>query len=255
MGPEWAILGATSVSLVLGAVVGLLAIRLQGIYFAMSTLALAQMVYFYCVQASFTNGEDGIQGIPRGVAFGVWDLSTDLSMYYFVLLVCGAALLAIARLVHSPFGRIVAAVRDSEPRATSLGYNVSRYKLAVFVISAGMAGLAGAVKAIATQIASLSDVSWHMSGELLLMVLVGGLGTISGPLAGALVLIGMATYMSELREWVTVVQGLVFVVVVLSLRAGVVGSLSGLMRRRLQAAPRVSAASLPGASAHTSGAG
>jgi branched-chain amino acid transport system permease protein len=230
--PEWAILGATLVSVALGAIVGLLAIRLQGIYFAMSTLALAQMIYFYCVQAAFTNGEDGIQGIPRSVAFGFWDLSTDLSMYYFVLLLCGAALVAMARLVHSPFGRIVAAVRDSEPRATSLGYNVNRYKLAVFVVSAGMTGFAGAVKAIATQIATLTDVSWHMSGELLLMVLVGGLGTLIGPAVGALVLIGMGTYMSELREWVTVVQGLVFVVVVLSFRAGVVGSLGAFWQQR-----------------------
>ncbi len=244
--PEWAILGATAVSVVLGAVVGLLALRLQGIYFAMSTLALAQMIYFYCVQAPFTGGEDGIQSIPRGDAFGFWDLSTDLSMYYFVLLVCGAALLAMARLVHSPFGRIVAAVKDSEPRATSLGYNVNRYKLAVFVISAGMTGLAGAVKAIATQIATLTDVSWHMSGELLLMVLVGGLGTITGPIAGALVLIAMGMYMSELREWVTVVQGLVFVIVVLSFRAGVVGSLSALWRRRPQAPSREDGAPRPG---------
>ncbi len=236
--PEWAILGAALVSVALGAVVGLLALRLQGIYFAMSTLAFAQMIYFFCVQASFTNGEDGIQGIPRRVAFGVWDLSTDLSTYYFVLVVCGAALLAMARLVHSPFGRIVAAVRDSEPRATSLGYNVNRYKLAVFVISAGMTGLAGAVKAISTQIATLTDVSWHMSGELLLMVLVGGLGTLIGPVAGALVLIGMATYMSELREWVTVVQGLVFVVVVLALRSGVVGSVAALWRRTARGAER-----------------
>jgi branched-chain amino acid transport system permease protein len=236
--PEWAILGATAVSVALGAGVGLLAMRLQGIYFAMATLAFAQMIYFFCVQAPFTNGEDGIQSIPRGVAFGVWDLSTDLSMYYFVLLVCGAALLATARLVHSPFGRIVAAVRDSEPRATSLGYNVHRYKLAVFVISTGLTGLAGAVKALATQIATLTDVSWHMSGELLLMVLVGGLGTLIGPVAGALVLIGMATYMSELREWVTVVQGLVFVVVVLAFRAGLVGSAATLWRRRAAGAAR-----------------
>lgn len=226
--PEWAILGATLVSVVLGAVVGLIAIRLQGIYFAMSTLALAQMVYFFCVQAPFTHGEDGIQSIPRGVAFGFWDLSSDVSAYYFVLLLCGAALLAIARLVHSPYGRIVAAVRDSEPRAVSLGYNPDRYKLTVFVVSAGLTGLAGATKAIAVQIATLTDVGWQMSGEFLLMTLVGGLGTITGPILGALALIGMETYMSELRDWVTVAQGVVFVVVVLAFRAGIVGSLSGL---------------------------
>ncbi len=235
--PEWAILGATLVSVVLGAVVGLVAIRLQGIYFAMSTLALAQMVYFFCVQAPFTHGEDGIQSIPRGVAFGFWDLTSDVSAYYFVLLVCGAALLLIARLVHSPYGRIVAAVRDSEPRAISLGYNANRYKLVVFVVSAGLTGLAGATKAIAVQIATLTDVGWQMSGEFLLMTLVGGLGTITGPILGALALIGMETYMSELRDWVTVAQGVVFVVVVLAFRAGIVGSLSGLWSRPAQSRP------------------
>ena len=146
--PELAILGATLVATALGAVVGLLAIRLQGIYFAMSTLALAQMVYFFCLQAPFTHGEDGIQDIPRGMAFGVWDLKSDLSVYFFVLLVCGAALLMVARLVHSPYGRIVAAVRDSEPRAVSLGYNANRIKLSVFVFSAAITGLAGATKAL-----------------------------------------------------------------------------------------------------------
>jgi branched-chain amino acid transport system permease protein len=243
--PEWAILGATLVSVVLGAIVGLVAIRLQGIYFAMSTLALAQMVYFFCVQAPFTNGEDGIQGIPRGVAFGFWDLSSELSAYYFALLLCGAALLAMARLVHSPYGRIVAAVRDSEPRAISLGYDAARCKLVVFIVSAGLTGLAGATKAIATQLATLTDVGWHMSGEFLLMTLVGGLGTITGPIVGAFVLIGMETYMSGLRDWVTVAQGAVFVVVVLAFRAGIVGSLAGVWRahaaRRAEPAEAASA--------------
>ena len=232
LAPEWAILGATLASVVLGAVVGLIAIRLQGIYFAMCTLALAQMVYFFCLQIPFTNGEDGIQNIPRGVAFGFWDLKSDVSAYFFVLLVCGAAILMIARLVHSPYGRIVAAVRDSEPRATSLGYNANRYKLAVFIFSAGITGMAGATKAIVVQIATLTDVSWHMSGEFLLMTLVGGLGTITGPIVGALALIGMETYMSGLQEWVTVAQGAVFFVVVLAFRAGIVGSLSGFWMRR-----------------------
>jgi branched-chain amino acid transport system permease protein len=229
--PEWAILGATLASVLLGAVVGAMAIRLQGIYFAMSTLALAQMVYFFCLQAPFTHGEDGIQNIPRGVAFGLWDLKSDISTYYFVLLVCGAAVLMIARLVHSPYGRIVAAVRDSEPRAISLGYNANRIKLAVFVFSASITGLAGATKAIAVQIATLTDVDWQMSGEFLLMTLVGGLGTITGPILGALVLISMETYMSGLQDLVTVAQGAVFVVVVLAFRAGVVGSLSAIWRR------------------------
>ncbi|SFQ33379.1 ABC transporter permease [Variovorax sp. 770b2] len=230
--PELAILGATLASVVLSSVVGLIAIRLQGIYFAMSTLALAQMVYFFCLQVPFTNGEDGIQNIPRGMAFGVWDLKSDLSAYFFVLLICGAAILAVARLVHSPYGRIVAAVRDSEPRAISLGYNANRYKFAVFVFSAGITGLAGATKAIAVQIATLTDVSWHMSGEFLLMTLVGGLGTITGPIFGALALISMETYMSELRDWVTVAQGAVFFVVVLAFREGIIGSLSSIWRKR-----------------------
>ena len=232
LSPELAILGATLASVVLGGVVGLIAIRLQGIYFAMSTLALAQMVYFFCLQVPFTNGEDGIQNIPRGVAFGVWDLKSDLSAYFFVLLICGAAILAIARLVHSPYGRIVAAVRDSEPRAISLGYNANRYKLAVFVFSAGITGLAGATKAIAVQIATLTDVGWQMSGEFLLMTLVGGLGSITGPILGALALISMETYMSELQDWVTVAQGAVFFIVVLAFREGIVGSLSSLWRKR-----------------------
>ncbi|RCW64495.1 ABC transporter permease [Pseudorhodoferax soli] len=241
--PEWAILGATLVSAALGAVVGLIAIRLQGIYFAMSTLALAQMVYFFCLQAPFTGGEDGIQDIPRGVAFGVWDLKSDVAVYFFVLAVCGAALLMVARLVHSPYGRIVAAVRDSEPRAISLGYNANRVKWSMFVFSAAITGLAGATKAIAVQIATLTDVGWHMSGELLLMTLVGGLGTIVGPIVGALALISMQTYMSELQDWVTVAQGLVFCVVVLAFRGGIVGSVAGLWRR--PARPRAKAAVEP----------
>ncbi len=228
LAPEWAILGATLVSAGLGTVAGLVAIRLQGIYFAMSTLALAQMVYFFCLKAPFTNGEDGIQDIPRGTAFGMWNLESDVSIYFFVLLVCGVALLMVARLVHSPYGRIVAAVRDSEPRAISLGYNANRIKLSVFVFSAAITGLAGATKAIAVQIATLTDVGWHMSGELLLITLMGGLGTIVGPIVGALALISMQTYMSELQDWVTVVQGTVFVIVVLCFRGGLVGSVVGI---------------------------
>jgi branched-chain amino acid transport system permease protein len=241
--PEWAILGATLVSVVLGTVVGLVAIRMQGIYFAMCTLALAQLVYFFCLQAPFTGGEDGIQDIPRGVAFGVWDLKSDVSTYFFVLLVCGAAIATLARLVHSPYGRIVAAVRDSEPRAVSLGYNANQTKLTVFVLSAGITGLAGATKAIAVQIATLTDVAWHMSGELLLMTLVGGLGTIAGPVVGALAMLGMQTYLTELQDWVTVAQGLVFCVVVLCLRGGIVGSLPALRRRAAPAAAQAAPAS------------
>ncbi|HST45946.1 MAG TPA: branched-chain amino acid ABC transporter permease, partial [Luteimonas sp.] len=224
MAPQWAILAGTVSSVALGSIVGVIAIRLQGIYFAMSTLALAQMVYFFCVQAPFTNGEDGLQNIPRGVAFGVWDLKSDISTYFFVLSISVACILTIARLVHSPVGRIIAAIRDSEPRAVSLGYDVNRYKLAVFVFSAGVTGLAGATKAIAVQIATLTDATWQMSGEFVLMTLVGGLGTITGPVLGALTLIGMETYMAGLQDWVTVVQGVVFFVVVLSFRAGIAGT-------------------------------
>lgn len=208
-------------------------LQVPNLALAMATLALAQMVYFFCLQAPFTNGEDGIQNIPRGVAFGIWNLKADISMYYFVLLICGGIILAVARLVHSPFGRIIAAVRDSEPRTISLGYDANRIKLIVFIVSAGMTGLAGATKAIALQIATLTDVEWQMSGEFLLMTLVGGLGTILGPIVGAFVLISMETYMSALQDLVTVFQGLVFFVVVLAFRAGIVGSLSTLWRRNL----------------------
>lgn len=224
--PELAIMCATLGAAAMGLVVGMIAIRLQGIYFAMVTLAMAQMVYFFCLQAPFTNGEDGIQSIPRGVAFGIWDLKSDISMYYFVAIVCVAAILMIARVVKSPYGRIIAAIRDSEPRATSLGYDINKYKLAVFTFSAAATGLAGATKAIALQIASLTDVAWQMSGEFVLMTLVGGLGTILGPVLGAFTLIGMETYMSELRDWVTIVQGFVFFVVVLAFRQGIVGTFS-----------------------------
>jgi branched-chain amino acid transport system permease protein len=249
LAPEWAILGATLASVVLGSVVGVIAIRLQGIYFAMSTLALAQMVYFFCLQAPFTNGEDGIQNIPRGVAFGVWYLKADISTYFFVLLICLASILAMARLVHSPFGRIVAAIRDSESRAISLGYNANGYKFGVFVFSAGLTGLAGATKAIALQIASLTDVAWQMSGEFLLMTLVGGLGTVLGPVLGSLTLISMETYMSELRDWVTVAQGLVFFFVVLSFREGIVGSFMS-VERALLAKRRTGNAMRPAAPGH-----
>ncbi len=241
MAPQWAILAGTAASVLLGGVVGLIAIRLQGIYFAMSTLALAQMVYFFCVQAPFTNGEDGMQNIPRGVAFGVWDLKSDISTYFFVLLICAACILLIARLVHSPVGRIIAAIRDSEPRAVSLGYNVNRYKLAVFVFSAGVTGLAGATKAIAVQIATLTDVTWQMSGEFVLMTLVGGLGTIIGPVLGALTLIGMETYMAGLQDWVTVVQGFVFFIVVLAFRAGIAGTFAAAFAGARRPARKVAA--------------
>jgi branched-chain amino acid transport system permease protein len=243
--PELAILSATFASVVLGAFVGLIAIRLQGIYFAMATLALAQMVYFFCLQAPFTHGEDGLQNIPRGSAFGLFDLKDDISAYYFVMAICVGCILLVGRVVYSPFGRVLAAIRDSGPRATSLGYNVNRYKLGVFTFSAGLTGLAGATKAIALQIASLTDVSWHLSGELVLMTLVGGLGTIVGPVLGALTLVGMQTYMSGLQDWVLIAQGTVFFVVVLAFREGIAGALLSLGDRLRRPAPEVSAADAP----------
>ena len=228
--PELAILLGALTGAVLGAAFGWLAIRRQGIYFAMITLALAQMVYFFCVQAPFTQGEDGIQSIPRGVAFGFWDLSGDVSVYYFVLLVCGAALLAIARLVHSPYGRIIAAVRDSEPRAISLGYRTDDYKLVAFILSTTIAGAAGATKSIVFGIATLTDVHFSMSGEVVLMTLLGGLGTVFGPVIGALAITGMENYLAQFGAWVTVTQGVIFVACVIAFRRGIIGELGAKLR-------------------------
>lgn len=247
LSPELAILAATLASVVLGALVGMIAIRLQGIYFAMATLALAQMVYFICLQAPLTRGEDGLQDIPRGVAFGLFDLKDDVTAYYFVMAICVLCILLVARVVHSPYGRVLAAIRDSGPRATSLGYNVNRYKLGVFTFSAGLTGLAGATKAIALQIASLTDVSWHLSGELVLMTLVGGLGTIIGPVLGALTVLGMETYMSGLQDWVLITKGVVFCVVVLAFREGIAGTLLGIVDRLRRPVRNPSTTKLSGA--------
>ena len=194
--PELAILAGTLAAAALGVVVGALAIRRQGIYFAMITLALAQMVYFFCLQAPFTHGEDGIQAVPRGKLFGVLDLSNTLVMYYVVLAIFLAAFLLIYRVVHSPFGQVLKAIRENEPRAISLGYDAERYKLLAFVLSATLAGLAGATKAIVFQLASLTDVHWTMSGEVVLMTLLGGMGTIFGPVVGAFAIIGLENYLS-----------------------------------------------------------
>jgi len=229
--PELAILAGAAAATLLGFVSGLIAIRRQGIYFAMITLALAQMVYFYCLQAPFTGGEDGIQAVPRGKLFGLLPL-TQLPMYYTVLAVFAAGFLLIHRVVHSPFGQVLKAIRDNEPRAISLGYRTERYKLAAFVISAGLAGLAGATKSIVFQLASLTDVHWTMSGEVVLMTLLGGLGTVFGPVAGAFILATMENYLSELGAWVTIAQGAIFVVCVLAFRRGVVGELEAWLRRR-----------------------
>jgi branched-chain amino acid transport system permease protein len=221
--PELAILSGVVVAAALGLAIGSLAIRRQGIYFAMVTLAFAQMVYFFALQAPFTGGEDGIQSVPRGHLFGVIDVSADRSLYWLVLAIVFAGLLAIYRVIHSPFGQVLKAIRDNEARATSLGYRVNRYKLTVFVLSASLAGLAGATKALVFQLASLTDVHWSMSGEVVLMTLLGGMGTVFGPLVGALAIVTMQNYLASFGAWVTITQGVIFVLGVLLFREGIVG--------------------------------
>jgi len=224
--PEAAIFIGTFASTVLGAVVGALAIRRQGIYFAMITLALAQMIFFFYLQAPFTHGEDGIQSVPRGKLFGVLDLTSTLVMYYVVLAIFLAAFVFIYRVVHSPFGQVLKAIRENEPRAISLGYDAERYKFLAFVLSAALSGLAGSVKAIVFQLASLTDVHWTMSGEVVLMTLLGGMGTIFGPVVGAFIIIALESYLAGFGEWVTVITGAIFVVCVLAFRRGIVGELA-----------------------------
>jgi branched-chain amino acid transport system permease protein len=231
--PEIAILAGTAAAAALGLIAGSLAIRRQGIYFAMITLALAQMMFFFAVQAKFTGGEDGIQAVPRGKLFGFINLVDPMTMYAFVLILFLACFLLIHRIINSPFGEVLKAIRENEARAISLGYKTDRYKLIAFVLSAALAGVAGATKAIVFQIASLTDVHWTMSGEVVLMTLVGGLGTMFGPVAGAFVIIGMQNYLNVLEQWVTVIQGVIFVACVLLFRRGIVGELAHLMRIRL----------------------
>jgi branched-chain amino acid transport system permease protein len=229
---ELAILTGAATSLGLGIVSGLIAIRRQGIYFAMITLALAQMVYFFCLRAPFTGGENGIQAVPRGKLLGLIDLDQPLAMYYFVFVIFMAAFLLIHRIIHSPFGQVLKAIRENEPRAISLGYRTERYKLAAFVLSATLAGLAGGTKAIVAQNASLTDVYWAMSGEVVLMTLLGGMGTVFGPVLGAIIIISMQFYLAELGSWVTIVQGIIFVVCVLAFRRGIMGELEAWLRKR-----------------------
>ncbi len=229
--PEVAILAGAAVSTLLGAVTGLLAIRRQGIYFAMITLALAQMLYFFYLQAPFTGGEDGIQAVPRGKLFGLIDLRQTLALYFVVLAIFLGGFLLIYRVIHSPFGQVLKAIRENEQRVISLGYNTDHYKLLAFVLSAALSGLAGATKVIVFQLASLTDVNWPMSGEVVLMTLVGGLGTVFGPVVGAFVIIAMETYLAETGQWVTIAQGGIFVVCVLAFRRGIVGELIALARK------------------------
>lgn len=232
---ELSLLAGTASGALLGLLFGSLAIRRAGIYFAMITLALAQMVYFFCLRAPFTGGEDGIQAVPRGSLLGMLDLGNDLTMYYFVLAVFAFGVWMTHRIVHSPFGEVLKAIRENEQRAISLGYTVNRYKLIAFVLSTTLAGLAGSVKALVFGIATLTDVHWQVSGEVVLMALLGGVGTIFGPTAGAFLVVTMQNYLASFGAWVTIVQGVIFVACVLLFREGIVGMLNDRSRRWLPA--------------------
>jgi branched-chain amino acid transport system permease protein len=236
--PELGLLAGAAFGGVLGALFGLLAIRREGIYFAMITLGLAQLVYFVALQMKFTGGEDGMQGIPRGKLFGVVDLNDNIAMYFFVFAVFLGGFWLVHRTIHSPFGQILKAIRDNEPRAISLGYDVARFKLLAFVISASLAGLAGAMKSLVFQLASLADVHWHTSGQVVLMTLLGGLGTILGPVAGAITIVGLEDLLADkVGSWVTVIMGAIFVVCVLVFRRGVVGEIGALLGKKPAAGP------------------
>ena len=233
--PELGVLAGTAIAGAIGLVVGLIAIRRQGIYFAMITLAMAQMIYFICLQVPFTGGEDGLQGVPRGRLFGLLPLGNDLVMYYVVLAVFVAVFLAIVRIVHSPYGQVLKAIRENEPRAVSLGYDVDRYKLLAFVLSTALAGLAGSMKTLVLGFATLSDVHWSLSGEVVLMTLLGGMGTFAGPVVGAVTIIGLQNFLADrVGSWVTVIIGAIFVFCVIAFRRGVVGELLAWLQRRRQ---------------------
>ncbi|MBK6869031.1 MAG: branched-chain amino acid ABC transporter permease [Burkholderiales bacterium] len=231
--PELAIIFATLCAAILGWVTGKLAIRRQGIYFAMITLALAQMVFFFSLQAPFTGGEDGIQAVPRGRLFGLIDLSNVNAMYGFVLAIFLGGFLLIYRIIHSPFGQVLKAIRENEPRTISLGYDADKFKLYAYILSGALSGLAGATKAIVFQLASLTDVHWGMSGEVVLMTLLGGMGTIFGPVVGAAVIVTMQNYLAQLGAWVTVVQGVIFVICVLLFRRGIIGEIGAALKKSL----------------------
>jgi branched-chain amino acid transport system permease protein len=230
--PEFGLIAATAVAGLLGLLFGLIAIRRQGIYFAMITLALSQMVFFLALQLPFTHGEDGIQGVPRGVLFGLFDLGQPLTMYYTVLAIFVGGFALIWRTVHSPFGQVLKAIRENEPRAVSLGYRTDRYKLVAFVLSASLAGLAGGTKALVFQLASLTDVTWQMSGEVVLMTLLGGMGTLFGPVVGAGLVVTLESYLASTSLPVPVVIGCIFVVCVLVFRRGIVGELMARLPKR-----------------------
>jgi branched-chain amino acid transport system permease protein len=233
LSPELGIVAGVLIAGALGLVVGLIAIRRQGIYFAMITLAMAQMIFFVCLQAPFTGGEDGLQGVPRGNLFGFLPLGNDVAMYYLVLAVFVAVFLFILRVVHSPFGQVLKAIRENEPRAISLGYDVDRYKLLAFVLSAALSGLAGSLKTVVLGFATLTDVHWSLSGEVILMTLLGGLGTFAGPVVGAFTIIGLQNFLADrVGSWVTVIIGVIFVLCVIAFRRGFVGELIAWQQRR-----------------------
>ncbi|MGY4831704.1 branched-chain amino acid ABC transporter permease [Sphaerotilaceae bacterium SBD11-9] len=236
--PELGLIAGVAIAALLGLLVGLIAIRRQGIYFAMITLAMAQMIFFICLQAPFTGGEDGLQGVPRGKLFGFISLEDDLTMYFFVLALFVAVFLFIVRVVHSPYGQVLKAIRENEPRAISLGYQVDRYKLLAFVLSTAIAGLAGGLKTLVLGFATLSDVHWSLSGEVILMTLLGGLGTFAGPVVGAFTIIGLQNFLADrVGSWVTVIIGAIFVVCVLAFRRGFVGELVARWPRPAAPAP------------------
>jgi branched-chain amino acid transport system permease protein len=225
-GPAQAVLAGVVVSMVLGAIIGGIAIRRRGIYFAMITLALGQLVYFVCLQAPFTGGENGLQGVPRGKLLGLLSLQSDTGMYYVVLAVFLLVFLFIRRVVHSPFGQVLKAIRENEPRAVSLGYDIERYRLLAFVLSATLTGLAGSLKALVLSFVTLSDVLQANSGEVILMTLVGGTGTFFGPVIGAGVIVTLQEYLSDyFGGWVSVIIGGIFIACVLTFRRGIVGEL------------------------------
>lgn len=231
--PEWGLLAGTVGAGLIGLVVGMVAIRRQGIYFAMITLAIAQMVYFVCLQVPQTGGEDGLQGVPRGELFGLISLASDTTMYYLVLAIFVGCFMAISRIVHSPFGQVLKMIRENEPRAVSLGYQTDKYKLLAFVLSAALAGLAGSLKTLVMGFATLSDAHWSMSGEVILMTLLGGVGTLFGPVLGAGIVIALQNLLADkVGSWVTVIIGVIFVVCVLAFRKGIVGELRAALERR-----------------------
>ncbi|MBB5051401.1 branched-chain amino acid transport system permease protein [Afipia massiliensis] len=231
--PEIGIILGVAASAALSVITGLIAIRRQGIYFAMITLALSQLLFFIYLQTPFTHGEDGIQGIPQGMMFGVFDLSKPTTLYYVVLTIFLLGFLLIYRAINSPFGEVLKSIRENEQRAISLGYKTDQYKLLAYILSGTLAGLAGAVKVFVAQNASLTDVHWTMSGEVVLMTLVGGLGTVFGPVVGAFVIIAMQQYLAGFGQWVTVIQGAIFVICVLTFRRGIVGEIAHFFKRSL----------------------